>query len=194
VYEYDIFLSYRRVPPVSDWVHTHFQERLTEWLGETLAHQPRVFVDRTAVDTGDDWPMKLRQALLTSQLLVAVWSPSYFRSKWCMAEFHSMLERERMLGLPSAAQPWRLIMPVRYHDGKLFPGETRQIQMRDFRAYNVPVASFQDTRDYPEFIRAMQEFAEEIAERLAGVPDWQPDWPVTLPPTDPGYDIPIPRL
>lgn len=193
-YQHDLFLSYRRQPPVSDWVSTHFLDRLTEWLRETLDEEPSVFIDRRSIETGVEWPLVLREALLASRLLVPVWSPSYFRSMWCMAEFRTMRAREQLLGLRTPERPWGLILPIRYHDGKRFPEETRGIQMRDFTNFNVPAPAFQETRDYTDFIREVQSFAEEIAERLASVPQWQAGWPVELPDVSAPYHFGVPRL
>ena len=105
-----------------------------------------------------------------------------------------MRAREQLLGLRTPERPWGLIFPVRYHDGKTFPEETRPFQMRDFRSFNVPEAAFQDTRDYTDFVRAVQEFADELAERLAEVPPWQEGWPVVLPDVVQSYDFAVPRL
>src|SRR4051794_13044009 len=117
MYQYDIFISYRRAPPVSDWVENHFRRLLEEWVGESFAErEPRLFID-TRVETGTDWPLELRNALLRSCLLVPVWSPRYFRSAWCMAELRSMRAREQQLGMRTQSDSSGLIFPVRFNDG-----------------------------------------------------------------------------
>jgi hypothetical protein len=194
MYQYDLFLSYPRRPPVSDWVHTHFLDRLTEWLRETLDEEPSIFVDQKNIETGQTWPLVLRQALLTSRLLIPIWSPSYFRSKWCMAELRTMLAREQLLELRTPQRPSGLILPIQYHDGKRFPSETEGIEMRDFTRYNVPTPGFRDTSDYTHFIREVQEFADEVAETLNLAPSWQADWPVELPEVPSSFDFGVPRL
>ena len=93
MYQYDVFVSYRREPPVSEWVANHFLDGLVEWLGETMAEEPRIFVDVKRIETGTAWPDVLREALLTSRLMVSIWSPRYFRSRWCLAEHRSMRAR-----------------------------------------------------------------------------------------------------
>jgi hypothetical protein len=167
---------------------------LAGWLTETLPHEPRIFVDQVSIDDGDVWPMRLEQALLKSRLLVAICSPSYFRSKWCVAELISMLERDKVLGLRSPERPWSLVLPIRFHDGSSFPDIIQQLQMRDFRKFNVPVTVFQETRKYPKFIREVQDFADAIAVSLDRVPDWNAGWPAVRPDTSDTYELRIPRL
>jgi hypothetical protein len=41
-YEYDLFLSYRRDPPVSEWVNNHFYPELIKWLPLEVNRETRV--------------------------------------------------------------------------------------------------------------------------------------------------------
>jgi hypothetical protein len=123
-YKYDIFLSYKREPPISDWVMNHFYPELKNWLASTMPREPQIFLDQLQ-ETGVNWPIHLRQALLKSRCLVAVWAPQYFRSSWCLAEWHSMLAREKILGLCTDGSTRGLVYPVIFQDGTHFP-ETAQ--------------------------------------------------------------------
>jgi hypothetical protein len=180
-YEFDVFISYRRHPPVLEWVRNHFEPRLTEWLRASWPHEPRIFIDKQ-VETGSDWPLRLQNALVRSCLLVAVWSPDYFSSRWCMAELGTMRARERLLGLRTATDPSGLVFPVKFSDGIHFPKRvTARIQLRDFTPWNVPTPSFANTADYVQFTKEMQSFAQELTDRLTGAPAWQEGWPVRRP-------------
>src|SRR5271157_4467432 len=96
-YMHDIFLSYTNRDPVGPWVRNHFHRLLKSWLSNYWGQEPEIFIDRD-LETGVRWPDALREHLLHSKLVVAVLSPPYFRSRWCLAEWQSMLNRQENLG------------------------------------------------------------------------------------------------
>ena len=185
-YRYDVFISYSRKAPVSDWVANHFQAQLEQWVGETaLGQSPTIFID-TLTHTGADWPETLRDALRHSRLLVPIWSPRYFDSAWCMAELQTMLARQEHCGA-------ELILPVRFKNG--VPTDLASIQWRDFSAYAYAHASFAESVAYLEFVKEIQGFAEEIVRRLTLVPEWDAAWPILEPPdVEPSFNVRMPRL
>lgn len=193
-YEYDIFISYRRKEPVLSWVREHFAPLLEQWLSESVPHEPRVFRDETTLETGTTWPLALQKALHRSRLLVAVFSPSYFRSPWCLAELESMRLREEHSGLRAPAQPQGLIYAVHFHDGEHFPESVHAIQHKDLRSWNQPAPAFTQTPAYVDFGKEMQTVAGEIGALLPRVPEWRADWPSVVPPTAPDINAPLPRL
>jgi len=140
-YEYDIFISYRRRQPVMDWMRYHFYPMLNERLPDCLPYTPNVFIDWN-IETGAEWSAELSRALKRSRCLVAIWSAEYFRSAWCLAEWQTMRERERILGLRSESNPAGLIYAVRFSDGKYFPQEARSIQYRDLGKWNSKYQQF----------------------------------------------------
>ena len=197
MYTYDVFVSYRHKQPVMDWVKNHFFPLLEQWLpnGLPIEHEPRIFVDWDEIETGSAWPAKLRQALSRSRCILPIWSPDYFRSAWCLAEWKTMMERERLLGLRTEERPDGLIFPVVYFDGEHFPQEARQVQSRDLSKWNTPYPVFRDTADYVEFDRQVQMLVNELAGMIRRAPEWE-DWPVVTPDA-PGADervVKLPRL
>lgn len=193
-YEHDVFISYRRRDPVLTWVREHFAPLIERWLPEALPQEPAIFRDEDSIDTGDAWPEKLRRGVLRTRLLVAVFSPGYFRSPWCLAEFESMLEREKRHGLRSAERPDGLVYAVRFSDGEHFPEAAQALQMKDLRRFNLTAPGFRLTEPYVEFEREMQIVASEIAAMMPRAPDWRSDWPVVTPPAAPRPHAPLPRL
>lgn len=129
-YIYDVFVSYRHKPPVLDWIRNHFFPLLEQWLPNAMPveHETRIFIDWDEIEIGAAWPAKLRQALKQSRCVLAVWAPEYFRSEWCLAEWQTIRERERLLGLGTEQQPEGLIYPVVFFDGEHFPQEARNAQ------------------------------------------------------------------
>lgn len=192
-YEYEVFVSYRRAPPVADWVHDHFKRLLMDWLGVERPVTTRVFVDDT-LETGVTWPLALKQTILRSCFLVPVFSPGYFSSQWCLAELHSMLARERELGMRTDENPEGLIFPVRFNDGEHFPEDIRAIQDLDLRRLNIPGEAFRRTERYVDLIDKIQEFTQLLAGKLDAAPPWRDGWPVEMPDGGGPPEVALPRL
>lgn len=180
-YEWEVFVSYRRKAPVSDWLHNHFLPMLLQRLPDCLPvkMRPRIFVDVAEIETGSHWPSRLSEALKKSRCLLPVWSPEYFRSDWCLAEWKSMCRREALLA-KGRKKGCRIIYPVTFADGEHFPEEAKNTQARDLRSWNIPHLVFRETQDYVTFDREVQRIARELAAMIQGAPAFR-DWPVVRP-------------
>lgn len=178
VYEYDVFISYTRVGRnVPEWIRNHFYPRLSDWLLDHADRDVRVFFDDD-VAVGAVWPDRLRTVLQRTRILVPVCSPRYFRDEWCLAEWHSMAEREKIVG----TTPERiLIYPVIFCDSETFPDYAKARRMRSLKDWNQPTPQFESTQGYVDFHRAMVTVTEDLVKLIAAAPPWQPDWPVSLP-------------
>ncbi|MBP0593613.1 toll/interleukin-1 receptor domain-containing protein [Paraburkholderia sp. LEh10] len=193
-YEWDIFLSYPRLGDAGQWVENHFHPRLKECLTNELAQPPRIFLDREQ-PTGVEWPENLKQALLQSRIMVAVWTPPYFASRWCMAEWTSMLEREIVLDKRGRKPARGLVFPVIYSDGKHFDPRAKQIQINfDFTEYNHPFKHFDSTPLYIDFNKLVKDLAISIDEHLTLAPEWEDGWPALEPPAVQTQSLELPRL
>jgi len=176
-YEYHVFISYNRSGDVGEWVRTHFHPVLRRRLESVLKEEPRIFIDEK-LDVGSDWPHSLADALHKSSYMLAVWTPSYFRSKWCMAEWETILERERRSGLRAPGHTGGLVYPVVYSDGESFPEEAKRIQSRlDLHDYAYPYEQFKKTEKYLHFFDKVTDIANELKTRLDTVPQWDAEWP-----------------
>lgn len=180
-YLYDVFLSYRRKPPIEPWIKNHFYPELKDWLDSTLPYESRIYFDQEQ-ETGVNWPQNLKTALLRSRCVVTVWAPQYFRSKWCMAEWESIRKRQELLGFGTETNPRGLVFPVIFHDGKNFPIDASVIQSAtSLKKYNYPAPVFKQAPDYLKFIKEMQNIADELSNMILSAPEWQPNWPVVMP-------------
>ena len=160
-------------------MNNHFAPVLRDCLESVLPHAPRIFIDQ-AMPTGGNWSDDLKRALLSSRLLIAVWTPPYFRSGWCMAEWESMLARETALA--DGRPPRGLVYPVVYSDGNHFAQRAKQTQYRrDLTAFTYPFPSFRESAAYVGFHDAMMSVATEIETHLETIPEWQADWPIVEP-------------
>jgi hypothetical protein len=193
-YEHDLFISYRRNGNVRDWVRNHFAPRLRDCLVDELEYEPRIFLDKE-LDVGTRWPDEIARALHRSHLLLAVWSPSYFTSRWCLAEWRTMLLREQILGIGGSQDPMGLVYPIRFSDGDRFPAEARNVQQEmSFKEWRLPYRQFAESPKYLDFHQAVVELAERLAPRFDHPPPWQPHWPVERPDPQDSGPTGLPRL
>lgn len=193
-YRYDIFLSYPRAGHAGEWVHEHFFPLLRDCLAGQLPRAPSIFVD-TKLEPGVQWPDELRRALLDSRLLVAVWTPPFFLSEWCMAEWTSMLAREDRLRAQGNLPHRGLVYPVVYSDGQHFDQRAKLTQYQtSLSSFTSPFPSFRQTSGYTDFHAAMVTIAQEIEAQLAQVPPWEGDWPIELPKPGPPDPMGLPQL
>jgi TIR domain len=182
-YEHDIFLSYSRRSPVGPWVQNHFYPLLDDWLRMNTPRHPEIFADWRQ-ETGVNWPARLKRALRRSRCMVAVLSPDYFRSPWCMAEWQSMKKREEILGLATEESPLGLVFPIIFADGECFPHDAKVTQYIDLHKWNQPQPQFKKTKDYLKLTQKVQGIAEELARLIDKAPAWEANWPIILPPVD----------
>jgi hypothetical protein len=82
---YDVFVSYSRQ---DEDAARHLSENLTQ-------RGVRVFVDRSAINTGASWQQKIYDALETCSVVAALYSPGYVKSKMCKEELNISLARRR---------------------------------------------------------------------------------------------------
>jgi hypothetical protein len=184
-YKYDVFLSYSRKGGSPGWVHHHFLPRLRDCLTDETGETPKVFVDQN-MSAGSVWPDDLEDALAHSRIMVAIYSPQYFRSDWCVAEWQSMAKRENILGLASRELTRGLIFPVLYSDSQNFPEYGRDRMWFDMKGLDSPDPMFQQTVDWLQFHKRMRMLAGKVEQLLRLAPPWQPDWPTVRP------KVPIP--
>lgn len=192
-YEYDVFLSYTRAAGAQEWVEQCFWPQLRDALENHMARSPSVFVDFRSIETGSEWPEVLERALKHSRVLVAVWSPPYFRSGWCVAEWQSM-RRRQLDESASMGRELRLIHPIVFADGDHFPAEAKSAQRRDFSDWNLPPRPFQQSQEYLEFAKAVKDFADHLARQIDQAPEWSPTWSVVRPTPEPPVSAELPRL
>ncbi|CCH30592.1 TIR domain-containing protein [Actinosynnema sp. NPDC047251] len=131
-YEFDVFLSYRRMKEWPEFVRRHFLPKFDHWLAAELGQEPRIFYDADVLETGAAWPQRLAAGVSSSKVMVCLWSREYFASDWCKAELGHMLARRNAVSRLN--DPLPLVLAVVIHDGKDFPvllGEIQQFPLQD---------------------------------------------------------------
>src|SRR5262245_28914738 len=94
-YQYDAFFSYKRDPQSDPW-HHEVKEKLKFWLRQENGANVQIFFDTEEIRTGLRWHQKLADALRGSKCIICVWSPAYFQSKWCVSEWKTFVQREKL--------------------------------------------------------------------------------------------------
>lgn len=118
--------------------------------------------------------------------MVSIWTPRYFRSQWCMAEWQTMRDREKRLGMGTESNPQGLVYPIKFSDGSYFDADAMNIQCKkDFahKRLNKPYAWWRQTHEYLDFHNLVDEVAQELSEWLPRAPEWMEDWPEMTTPT-----------
>jgi len=189
-YQWDIFISYRRVPLVAHWTHKVFVPTLRGWLPQFHAPAPRIFVDvdqdptLAGIGPGTPWVPALETALQRSRCLVPVLSGEYFESEWCVTEFQTMFERQTKTGAV-------IILPIRFADGDFYSAEAKALQQIDLERFNTYQRQSQVSQ---AFVREVHKLCKRLHVCLAGVPPWDPDWPVVRPAAIEGSHVPKPTF
>lgn len=124
-YQYDFFLSYSRSanPAASEWVRRLLAPALRHEL--QMEHDTpgeRLFLDEDSIEPGAPWPELLAGAALRSKVLVAVLSPPYFRSHWCVSELDTFLHRD-------AGARRSMVVPLQVWDGDHYREDVKQLQL-----------------------------------------------------------------
>eukprot|EP01018_Ginkgo_biloba_P008696 Gb_07629 [translate_table: standard] len=104
VANFDVFINHRGVD-VKDSLASHIYDLLR-------IHGVRAFLDREELRTGEDFPDAITEAIRSSSVHIAIFSPHYAESYWCLRELALMLET------PNAT-----IIPVFYN---VTPGDVRR--------------------------------------------------------------------
>ncbi len=175
-YEYDVFLSYTTEHPFGTWVQETFLPLFKPYLKNAVNGNINIFFDRYGISSGDEWPEKIKRALLHSKCLVAMWSPSFFNSKWCNIECAIMLHREKKLGYRTIDNPSGLVIPVNVFDGDDFPAFAKRIQCLDCRNFVRVGEGFKKTERYVDFQDILITWVNSVANSIKKAPEWSAEW------------------
>jgi hypothetical protein len=187
MYRYDVFVSYKRESAnkrlVTPWL-AQVLDRIEYWLRQEMGGQHiSIFFDEESIEIGTDWPNEIRDALLSAKCLLPVWSPEYFHSRWCIAEWKSFLAREQLIS-GRTQRPCRLTAPIKFHDGMWFPSEAQRVQQLDLSPYAATTKAFWDSPRADELDQRIMKFAPALARVVSGAPPHEAGWPI-----DPGEPV-----
>jgi hypothetical protein len=175
-YQYDVFISYSRKFLDGEWVKDIFYPLFKSYVDEALNREVKIFIDFQEIQSGNDWNLKIRNALIKSRVMVAIFSPSYFRSKWCMLEFSTINHRQKELGFLTLENPTGLIVPIKIFDGEHFPEYAKDLQIFDCIDYNRVGEGMKKTERYIELQGKLQEWIYHVATAFEKAPVFNETW------------------
>ncbi|HTF04415.1 MAG TPA: toll/interleukin-1 receptor domain-containing protein [Bacteroidia bacterium] len=178
-YAYEVFLSYKNHHVTNPWV-IKFEEKLSYWLTQELGgEEPRIFFDRHTIETGTIWPNELRDGIKKSKCLLCIWTPQYFRSKWCLSEWQSFEKREQL------AQGSKLILPLKFHDGEHYPEQAQLRQILDVSNYTNTNSAFWETAKAIELEDKIKDLCKDLARAINSAPAYDVNFPLWIEKDDP---------
>ena len=175
-YKYDVFISYSRKKDVYQWVHNIFLPVFKLFFNESLSWDPKIFVDVNEIKFGDSWPERLKEAIAYSKCMISIWTPSYFRSEYCIKECGLMMYRETMLGYRKPTTPNGLVFPVNLYDGDFFPVITKEINWFLCHDYFRVAQAFKQSERHLTFQDVMAQKVPDIVHVVQNAPDWNSQW------------------
>lgn len=95
---HDLFCSYAHSDNQSGLVNKILKS-MCETYQSLTGEQLRVFIDKAEIITADFWETKINKELSESRLLLALLSPSYFKSEWCRREWLHTERREPLINV-----------------------------------------------------------------------------------------------
>lgn len=98
-YQYDVFLNHKG-PDVKKTFVSHLYNRLRD-------HRLRVFLDREEIRKGEELTNEIDGAIRAASVHLAIFSPNYCESPWCLNELLLMLEMKQKKG--------STILPIFFH-------------------------------------------------------------------------------
>ncbi|MEM6541666.1 MAG: toll/interleukin-1 receptor domain-containing protein [Bacteroidota bacterium] len=181
-YSYDIYISYPRGGMTSKWIQDTFLPLLNHSLGMFLGRSATLFFDYSELSAGDEFPVAIEEALRNSKILIALYTPNYFNSNWCVAEHRTFELKEKEFNSS-------LIVPIVLHNGQMFPEYARVRQWSDFREYFRLGDTFKLTERYSEFEEKVGELSDAISSLIHKVPELKKNFKVIKP-----SDVKIKRI
>ena len=178
-YAFDVFISYRRLTDMTDFVVKVLKPRLEAKL-RTLGGRGALYLDEE--DDSGAPVAGILQRLQASALLLGVWAPAYEQSAWTLAEWESMALRESAVKSAGWTGP-PLVLPICLATRHLKPGVIKRGDLELQCRHNFcPWTSAYHWPDkychWQAFDEAIDQLAHDILDRLDKVPPFRPDFPL----------------
>jgi hypothetical protein len=170
-YLYDVYISYSHDPHITSWLRELFLPVLQINLTFEFPRQVNVFMDFQELRLGETFRAELAEAINRSRICIALLTPRYFTSEWCLIEFESFLRRSRLSGVKNA-----LVLPVKLSGGDHFPSIVRHIQMVDFSEFFISSPSFRSSAKYLDFELATRDLARQASRMIEKAPPFDSNW------------------
>lgn len=136
---------------------TEFRERLESEVQVHTGEAFPIFQDRNDIQWGQQWKERIKEGIDASTFLIAIITPSYFKSPACRDEFELFLKREKKLKRND------LILPLLYVETPTLSDEKKRAM--DNIAKEIAKSEWADWRD----LRHEPWTTPEVGKRLAKI-------------------------
>jgi TIR domain len=173
-YQWDVFLSYRRSNDWPRFVEKLFLPMFKHWLDEAVGESSKIFFDAHDIETGEQWPSKLADALAHSKTMVSLWSREYFKSKWCASELEQMLARRNSVAAGPYGRP-PIVLAVVIHDCEHVDQSVADIQRYSLKGLCDPWIA-EGSLMAEKLSREIESLARDVADALGRAPAYDDAW------------------
>jgi hypothetical protein len=173
-YQWDVFISYRRSNDWPRFIEKLFLPMFRHWLDAAVGRPSSIFFDAHDIETGEQWPAKLADALAHSKTMVSLWSKEYFNSKWCESELKQMLTRRNSVDPGPYGRP-PIVLAVVMHDSEHVDQSVADIQRYNLKGLCNPWIA----EGSPMAERLSQEIealSHDVANALLRAPEYDDAW------------------
>jgi MinD-like ATPase involved in chromosome partitioning or flagellar assembly len=166
-YEYDLFVGRATSSVLNEWLDA-FISRLSTLVSAQLGRDLRVFQDLSEVRVDDVWKNAVEKALVRSRVLLAIVTPEFLSSQWCLLEWATFERREK----EKAAR--ELIVPVMLQRPDPLPDWMSRRQVIDISDLPRRVSAFAESS--PEVVGRLAELARLVTRRVRSAPAFDAGW------------------
>jgi tetratricopeptide (TPR) repeat protein len=164
--EFDVFVSYSHQDDRAGWVAALVEAIRAEHARFTNVPL-RIFFDRAAIRTMDDWEHRILSGLRSAKVMLAVLSPSYVASAFCRREWETYLEHELALTLPGdGITPIYTVTVPGFDDGSAADPMLRSLAQRQYLDARPWWTEGMAALRRAEVRRRLEALDEDIDERL----------------------------
>jgi len=161
---YDVFVSYAHCDNEGQYegMVSALIAAIEEQHARFTPARLKVFFDRNAIRSMDDWEHRILQGLRESTMMLAVISPAYFGSEYCRREWEHYLAHEKARALPGEG-----VAPIYIISHPAFEGEAVAVGLAEWVA-NLKRRQYVDLRQWwHDGIRALER--EDVKRRMAAL-------------------------
>ena len=171
MYRYEVFVSYRRGTVHSQWLIEHFLPLFKDLLREEVADRcgrdtSDLFHDENDILPGMSIPAKVANGLKTARCLLALVSPRYFLSHYCLVEWESFKLRGQ-------SESRDLLVPAVLNPGLTVQAKVGDTMWADLSDYLIVGEGFKKSERYVQFQDEVKKLARRVADISANAPDWK---------------------
>jgi hypothetical protein len=178
-YSHHVFLSYRNTTQIASWVVELLLPCLKARLDEELDDaEAEIFHFDEDLHAGDLFPDEISSALRRSMVIVPVWSKTYFKSHFCLAELETFRRRPRHHAHPTKTS----IVPVLLVEPKKLPEGVQSIQGVKFAEFDYTPAVLRNNPGINlAFEDRVKKLGLEVALAIQHASAFRDDFPIVAP-------------